>query len=63
MASNLTLCNNCAGKIVLSLKEHTVKRGLKFCCEECADAFFSPDNPEPYPIGLAYELGLEEGGF
>jgi len=56
---NLTLCNNCAGKIVLSLAEHCVKRGLCFCCPECAEAFFHPDNPDPFPVGLAYDLGLE----
>lgn len=57
---NLTYCNHCAGTIVLSLGEHTERRGLVFCCEECADGFFSPDNSEPYPIGLAHDLGLEE---
>jgi hypothetical protein len=58
--SNLTYCNHCAGKIVLSLGEHHERGGLKFCCEECADGFFSRDNPEPYPIGLAHDLGVEE---
>lgn len=57
---NVTVCNHCAGSIVISLNEHIERKGLKFCCEECADAYYSPDNPEPYPIGLADELGLEE---
>lgn len=57
---NLTCCNHCAGDIVLSLRTWVERKGLKFCCEECADGYFSPDNPEPYPIGLANELGVEE---
>lgn len=57
---NLTYCNNCAGKIVISLKEYVEKNGLKFCCEECAETFFDPNNPDSYPIGLAYDLGMEE---
>ena len=62
-SNNLTLCNNCAGKIVRSLNEHYHRNGLDFCCEECADAFASPDNADPgaaYPTGLAYDLGCEE---
>lgn len=58
--SGLTICNNCAGMIVLSLGEHHEERGLVFCCEQCAETFFHPDNPEPFPIGLAHDLGLEE---
>lgn len=58
--SNLTVCNNCAGSIVLSLQEHSTRKGLNFCCEECADHFFSPDNLEPYPVGLTYDFGVEE---
>lgn len=57
---NLTICNNCAGKILLSLQEHTTERGLHFCCSGCAAHFFSPDNTERTPIGLAYDLGVEE---
>lgn len=58
--NNLTLCNNCAGKIVLSLQEHVTKNGLNFCCESCAQHFFSDDNEDKYPTGLAHDLGLEE---
>lgn len=57
---NVTFCNHCAGKIVLSLGKYVERNGLKFCCVECADAYHSPDNPEPYPTGLADELGVEE---
>lgn len=60
MSKNLAICNHCAGRIVLSLDEHTQRKGLLFCCEECADGFFSPDNPEPNPIGLSDELGCED---
>ena len=56
---NIAICNHCAGKIVLSLKEFVIVKGLKFCDEYCAESFYSPDNPEPYPIGLADELGVE----
>ncbi len=58
--SNLTICNNCAGSIVLSLNEHTTVKGLNFCCQECADAFHDPNNPEPTPIGLAHDLGMDD---
>jgi hypothetical protein len=58
--NNLAHCNHCVGKIVLSLNEHIVEKGLKFCSPDCAEGYFSPDNPEPYPVGLADELGLEE---
>lgn len=57
---NLTICNNCAGKIVLSLDEHHTERGLHFCTSECATHFFGSDNMEPEPIGLKYDLGVEE---
>jgi len=65
ISSGLTLCNNCAGKIVLSLNEHVVSKGLNFCCEQCAETFHSrlSDDPESFPCGLAYDLGLEEGGY
>jgi hypothetical protein len=52
---NVTLCNNCAGSIVLSLKDHYIKDGLKFCCEECADHFFSPENSDKTPVGLQFD--------
>lgn len=58
--NNLTLCNNCAGKIVLSLKEYCEKDGLIFCCIECIESFFDKNNIDNYPVGLAYDLGLEE---
>lgn len=58
---NLTLCNNCAGKIVLSLCEHTMHKGLTFCSPECGETYHSSDNSDqPYPAGLAYDMGLEE---
>jgi hypothetical protein len=57
--NDVTICNNCAGTICLSLKAHVVRKGLKFCSEPCADHFFSPDNLEPEPIGLKRELGEE----
>jgi hypothetical protein len=56
---NLTICNNCAGTIVLSLCEHTAKKGLYFCSGECAEHFFSDDNDDKTPIGLLYDLGCE----
>jgi hypothetical protein len=55
-----TICNHCAGTIVLSFHEYVIEKGLVFCCHECVKGYFSPDNPEPYPVGLARELGLEE---
>lgn len=61
--SNVTLCNNCAGTIVLSLGEHVEAKGLVFCCEECSNAFNEQDAKDQYPSGLAYDLGLEEGGW
>lgn len=60
MINNITLCNHCAGTIVLSLGQYIEATGLKFCCLECAEAYFSQDNPEPYPVGLVQELGVEE---
>ena len=62
MSSNLTLCNNCAGKVVLSLGEFMMVEGLTFCCVECAEAFASPDDAESFPCGLAFDLGIEDGG-
>ena len=46
---------------MLSLADHVVRGGLTFCCAACATSFFSEENLEPYPVGLAKELGLEEG--
>lgn len=60
--NKLSTCNDCAGTIVLSLADHVVRGGLTFCCAACARAFFSEDNLEPYPVSLAEELGVEEGG-
>ena len=63
---NLTLCDNCGGKIVLSLDDHVVVGLLTFCCEECADNFDNPDNGDPdrpFSSGLAFDIGLEEGGY
>lgn len=63
MDRNLTICNNCAGVITLpvagALGNYLVVRGLNFCCRACADHYNSPDNTEPDPIGLAYDLGLD----
>ena len=61
MDRNLTVCNHCADKIVLSLNEHVMIEGLTFCSLSCAEAFFSEDNSEPFPCGLVHDLGLEEG--
>lgn len=60
MSHNLAHCNHCAGSIILSLDENTIRRRLVFCCEQCADDYFSPDNPELCPVGLAEEMGVEE---
>lgn len=51
-------CNHCAGRIVLTLREYCVRDGLIFCCVDCADAYFHPDNPEPYPIDVESTEGL-----
>ena len=63
MSNNITLCDNCAGKIVLSLEEHTIRKGLCFCSEECADTYYTQETKDQYPSGLAHDLGLEEGGY
>lgn len=42
---NVTVCNNCAGSIVLPMEEHYTRQGLVFCCRQCADTFFDPENP------------------
>ncbi len=63
MDRNTTLCNHCAGNIVLSLKEHVVRKGLRFCCKECADSYYEQDPKDQYPSGLAHDLGLEDGGW
>lgn len=60
MNHNLTVCNDCVGSIVRSLGEHVTRNGLDFCSEDCADHYHSPDNLEPYPAGLAVDLGVEE---
>lgn len=57
--NNNTLCNNCAGTITLSLREHVERLGLCFCSDPCADHFYSPDNFEPEPVGLLYDLGVD----
>lgn len=56
MESNLTICNNCAGKIVRSLLRHYTHNGLDYCSERCAEAFCSPENIDSTPIGLVYDL-------
>lgn len=65
MYTNLALCENCGGKIVLTLGEHTerVSGGIRllFCSEGCADSFVQEERP--FPLGLAHDLGLEEGGY
>lgn len=58
---NLATCNHCVGKIVLSLNEHVVVKGLTFCSHECAEGFYSPDNPEPEPTGLIHDLENGDG--
>jgi len=59
MNKNLTICNNCCKKIVLSLNEHVVCRGFNFCCQQCADHFFSTENLDTTPVGWLYDLGVE----
>lgn len=50
--SNIRICNHCAGKIVTSLNEFVIEKGLIFCCTECAESYYSPENCEPYPIDI-----------
>lgn len=61
MDNNLTLCNNCVGKIILSLGEHVAKKGLVFCSEQCSEAYWAQDDDNQFPSGLAFDLGLDIG--
>jgi hypothetical protein len=65
MMSSVTICNHCAGKIVLSLGTHHEDQGLTFCSIECAESYArqSSNDPEHHPIGLARDLGVEVTDF